>query len=337
MASCGTFSITTPKLRSCILNNGKVVFSEKEISEIKELGKKNIPEAKICLGRIKLEQGDIKGAIRLFKTLLREYPGVSSYWLGLSYLKINQKEKAIHYLFEANVKGFINELYFKLTPYMSSKELNELENSAKYHPILYLFLGDYFYRNGMFDGALFYYQLALRYNIEDAKYKSALALYKLGNLEQAYNILVSLYRKGNLKAANYLANIFLQESQDALKGCFLLTEKFPNSYLLKRILSIKKSIFYLRESNKWFRIVNNKNALEKNRKRIALLLGERKEVLNRALLNIKISKLEKLCEEGHLWAEYILALKLTKLPASPVAISLYKRIFKLKSRATVFR
>ncbi|WP_456456231.1 tetratricopeptide repeat protein [Thermovibrio sp.] len=299
--------------------------------------KKDIPEAKVCLGRLELKQGNLKKARKLFESSLKDYPGISNYWIGISYLKEGLRKEAVQYLFKANINGFVNNLYFKLTRYISFDELNRLETSAKKHPILYLYLGDYFYRNKLFDGALFYYQLALRYNIEEAKYKSALTLYKLGNFQQAYNILVSLYKEGSVRAASYLADIFLWKAQDALKGCFLLIKKDPSSYLKRRILSIKESLFFLKERNKWLKIVKNKKELTENEERIDLLLGKRKQLLENSLLSIDTFNLERLCNEGHLWAEYILAMKLKKLPASSVAISFYRKMFYLAKKRAAFK
>lgn len=321
--SCSTAPITYRSLRECRVEPSRIV-------EVKKLADKGFPRAQLCEGKLLLERGEAKEArkylLMAFKSLKGRERGEAAYLIGKSFLKAGKRAKAREWFFKATENLYPNRELFKLTDYLTLNELKRLEELGKREPILYLYIGDYLKENELFRGALFYYQLAIRYGIREARLGSAVCLFKLGNRKLARTILSTEYEGGNREAARVMGELLFEAASSVGKGECLLTEaKSPEEFLRERVAQIKEKAELYREASRWFKKAGEERRAKESLRLYRVYSFKEKEKLPKRELTGE--QLMELCREGELWGEYLLSEKL-KTPNSEAAQLLYRKLFK---------
>ncbi|WP_457677595.1 tetratricopeptide repeat protein [Thermovibrio sp.] len=327
-SSCGINSqLTNQEVKACKVPESKV-------PQLKKLADKGFTEAQLCLGEVYLKEGEYeKGREYLFKALKKEKgkeKGKNFYLIGLTYLREGERKEARRWFWKALSEGYGNEEFFKLSRYISYKELKELDKFGRKNPIIYYYLGNYFLRNGLYQGALFYYQIAIRYGIKEARLKSAIALFKEGNERLAYSILKSEYENGDLTAARILGVLLKEKALSIGRGsCLLVNEEVGiKEFIRERVREIEKRRELLKEALKWLERGRGKREV-KAVKELYLAYSFKKPItLPKSYLSYSPPELIVLCSQGKLWAEYILSLKLSTTKAKGAKL-LYRKLFKL--------
>jgi len=301
--------------------------------ELITLSKKGFVDAKVCLGKELLKESPSASRrflLEAYESSSGERKGYVAYLIGLTYLKEGKKVEARRWFFKANLNGYPNREFFRLTSYLSLKEIKELKEAAERAPKIYLYMGDYFLEGALPDAAFYYYQFAVRHGIREARLKSAVALFETGNWKLAYSILTTEYEKGDKEAAKLLGELFERKAFSVGKGSCLLVERVPpEEFLLQRGRQIKERALLLKKSSEWFSKAGLKEEAERVKGLSELYSFKRREELKEEWLKLSEEELERLCEEGKLWAEYLLALRLKELPSSRAAAFLYGKLFKL--------
>ncbi|WP_456343024.1 hypothetical protein [Thermovibrio sp.] len=321
--SCSTAPITYRNLKECRVKPSQAV-------EVKKLADKGFPQAQLCEGKLLLKGGRNKEARRYllmaFKSLKGKKKGEAAYLIGKSFLKEGKRKEAREWFFKATENLYPNRELFKLTDYLTLKELKRLEELGKREPVLYLYIGDYLKENELFRGALFYYQLAIRYGIREARLGSAACLFKLGNQKLARSILLTEYERGNRKAAQVMGELLFEAASSVGKGeCLLIEVKSPEEFLRERVAQIKEKAELYREASRWFKKAGEERRAEESLHLYRVYSFKEREKLPKKELPNK--QLMELCREGELWAEYLLSQRL-KTPNSEAAQLLYRKLFK---------
>ncbi len=294
------------------LKGGKVKNPSLLEKEAKPFADKGFKEGYFCYGyAFLLEKKPEKAIPFLLKAYRKGYRKASLY-LGKAYLELGDRKKAAYWYYRAIEDGFVNREFFRVTDYISKRELDRLYALGRRYPVLYLYLGDYFFRNELYDAALYYYQLAIRYGFERAKLMAGLSLYRLGNKKEALNTLYSLYREGNKKGAEAIA-LLIEREADLLGGCTVLNAKTPKEFVRKRaeVFKEKKELYTL--SAKFYRLASDeKSSLRALKKAEFYSPGKKgKELLPSGLKvgSLSYGELKELCRRGEEWAELLLAEK----------------------------
>jgi len=306
LSSCGTYSL------NLCLKGEKVENPSILGKESKPYLEKGFKEGYFCYGYSLLLEGKPKEAIPFLIKAYRKGFKKASYYIGKAYLEFGNKKKAAYWYLKAIEDGFVNNDYFKTTTYISKGELDKLYQLGKKFPVLYLYLGDYFFRNEFYDAALYYYHLAIRYGFKRAKLMAGLSLHRLGNKKEALNTLYSLYKEGDKKGAEAIA-LLIERDADLLGGCTVLNAKTPEDFVKKRaeVFKEKKELYTL--SAKFYRLASDeKNSFRVLRKaEFYSPSKKRKEFFPSGLKvdSLSYGELRELCLRGEEWAELLLAKK----------------------------
>ena len=320
--SCSSPPLTYQQISTCSVE-------VKRLNEVEKLANKGFGEAQLCAGKLLLKEGKSTKAreylLKAFKQLSGRKRGETAYLVGKTYLMEKKVNRGRSWFFKAIENGYPNREFFKTSYYLSLKELKEIEELGKEEPILYLYLGDYLRENELYKGALFYYQLAIRYGVKEARIGSAVSLFKLGNRKLAVSILKEEFRKGKKEAANVLGELLLEEASSVGKGnCLLISESDPEEFLRRRIKQIKEKARLYKEAYSWFIKANNRRKAKES-----FYLYEVYSLKKRAPLpreNFTVQELKRLCRKGNFWAEYLLSQRI-KTPSSKAASILYEKLF----------
>jgi len=286
---------------------GKIDILKKEsISYLK----KGYKEGYFCYGYALLLEKKPKRAIPYLLEAYRKGFKKASYYLGKAYLKLRDRKKAAYWFFRAIEDGYINRDFFETADYISKKELDTLYKLGRKHPVIYLYLGDYFFKNELYDAALYYYQLAIRYGFERAKLMAGLSLYRLGNRREALNTLYSLYREGNRNGAEAIATLIEREA-DLLGNCTILKAKTPEAFVKERARIFKEKAELYRLSAKFYTLASDEKSHIRALKKVEFYSPDvkGKELLPSGSKAQKLPEevLKKLCEKGEEWAELLLS------------------------------
>ncbi len=297
---------------SLCLKRGEVKNPSLLEKEAKPFADKGFKEGYFCYGYAFLLKKKPKEAIPFLLKAYRKGYRKASLYLGKAYLELRNRKRAAYWYYRAIEDGFVNKEFFRVTDYISKKELDKLYALGRRYPVLYLYLGDYFFRNELYDAALYYYQLAIRYGFERAKLMAGLSLYKLGNKKEALNTLYSLYREGDKKGAEAIA-LLIEREADLLGGCTILTAKTPEDFVRKRaeVFKEKEELYTL--SAKFYRLASNERSSLRVLKKAEFYSPDKKgkELLPLGLKASSLSygELRELCRSGEEWAELLLAEK----------------------------
>lgn len=307
-----------PLVSSCLSNQicqclqGRIKEPKVVESAAKKYSKKGFKEGDFCYGYILLKE---KKPDKALPYLLRAYKKGfkrASYFIGKVYEMLGDKKKASYWYFKAIEEGNINRNFFTTTQYISKSQLNELYSIGRQHPVIYLYLGDYFFRAELYEAALYYYQLAIRYGFDRAKLMAGLSLYRLGNKKEALNTLYSIYREGNKEGAEAIA-LLIEREADLLGGCTVLNAKTPEDFVRKRaeVFKEKKELYTL--SAKFYRLASDEKSSLRALKRAEFYSPGKKgkELLPSGLKadSLSYGELKELCRRGEEWAELLLAEK----------------------------
>ncbi len=311
LLSSALYSCIPYSLNLC-LKGGKVENPSVLEKESKPYLEKGFKEGYFCYGYSLLLEGKPKEAVPFLMKAYRKGFKKASYYIGKAYLELGDRKKAAYWYLRAIEDGFVNNDYFKTTNYISKEELDRLYQLGKEFPVLYLYLGDYFFRNELYDAALYYYHLAIRYGFERAKLMAGLSLYRLGNKKEAMNTLYSLYKEGDKKGAEAIA-LLIEREADLLGGCTVLNAKTPKDFVRKRaeIFKEKKELYTL--SAKFYGLASDEKSSLRVLKKAEFYSPDRKgkELLPSGLKagSLSYGELKELCRRGEEWAELLLAEK----------------------------
>ncbi|SMO82112.1 hypothetical protein SAMN06269117_1382 [Balnearium lithotrophicum] len=291
--------------------SGKIENVNKLIEESKEYSRRGFPEGYFCYGLAELKSKNYEEAIPPLESAYRKKIKRAAFYLGKAYKSIGNRKLASYWFLKALENGFITEDFFLVTSYISKEQLNELESLAKKHPLIYLYLGNYFYRNGIYDAALYYYGIATRYGFEKAKIMFGLTLYKLGNFKGALNVLYSYYKESESRKGAYLIASLIEKHADSLNNCFVLTSKTPEELIQKLARSFKKREVLYKQSAKFYFLAKSRKDYKRVLKKASLvsLKGRNKGKL---FLKGKFKSYFELisnCKEGSPVAEILLSKK----------------------------
>jgi len=297
------------QLDKCFISD--TVNNPKELKKEAELySKRGFGEGYYCMGILAFENSNYNKAIEFFKKAYLKGVTKASFYLGKSYLKLGQVDLASKWFFIALKKDINLKAYFDYTPYISKKELSELETLAREKPIIYLYLGDYFFKNEVYSASLYYYGIATRYGFKKAIVGFALSLYRLGNFRGALDILYSYYEKTKDKKGAYLLGSLIEKFADSINFCTILNASSLKDFLTKKVKVLKEKSYLYREAAEFYELSENygdyKRAIRK-----ALFFSVRKKSKFKIKLgrgNSKKSKsLVELCKKGDIEAELKLA------------------------------
>lgn len=279
-------------------------------SVAKEYSKKGFKEGAFCYGFVLLNEGKPKEALPYLLKAYKKGFKKASYFIGKAYEVLKERNKASYWFFKAIEDGIVNQDFFRTAQYISKPQLDDLYSLGKKHPIIYLYLGDYFFRSELYEAALYYYQLAIRYGFTRAKLMAGLSLYRLGNKEDAINTLYSLYKEGDSKGAEAIG-ILLEREADVYGGCTAERAKTPKEFVKERakVFKEKKELYTL--AAYFYSKAGDKESAKRCLKKAKLYFPQQK---GKRLLPTDINQFSyreelQTCRKGYEWSEFLIASK----------------------------
>lgn len=303
ISSCFPYQISY-----CLQGRIKNIKSLESVA--KEYSKKGFKEGDFCYGYVLLKEGKPGKALPYLIKAYRKGFTRASYFVGKAYEMIEENKKASYWYFKAIEEGNVNSDFFRTARYISKSQLDELYSLGRQHPIIYLYLGDYFFRSDFYDAALYYYQLAIRYGFERAKLMAGLSLYKLGNKNDALNTLYSLYKEGDRKGAEAIGTL-LEREADTYGGCTAEKAKSPKDFVKERagVFKEKERLYTL--AARFYNLAGDKKSAERSSRKALFYSPEKKgkELLPKNARKLSYSEVLGLCREGVEWPELLVASK----------------------------
>lgn len=304
MSSCLSYQFS-----ACLKGKlpGDVTALEKRA---KTLSEKGFKEGDFCLGYILLSEGKPERAIPYLMRAYRKGFKKAAYYLGKAYEAVGDRKKAAYWYFEDLKNGHITDKFFRTTRYISGAQLKELNKIAKKHPIVYQYLGDYFFNSGFYDAALYYYHIAIRYGFERAKFMAGLSLYKLGNRREALNTFYSIYKEGNLRGAEEIASL-LEKEADRSAGCAAEEARTPEEFVKRKAEIFRRKEQLYKTAAEFYKLSKDTQGYRRVLKKMEYYSPNyRGKLLIPDSLNISrvpYSEALKQCREGKEWAELFVA------------------------------
>lgn len=305
-----------PLLSSCLpyqisyCLHGKIKDLNSLESVAKEYSKRGFKEGAFCYGFALLNEGKPKKAIPYLLKAYKKGFKKASYFIGRAYEMLKDRNRASYWFFKAIEDGIVNQDFFRTAQYISKPQLDKLYDLGKKYPVIYLYLGDYFFRSELYEAAFYYYQLAIRYGFTRAKLMAGLSLYKLGNKEDALNTLYSLYKEGNSKGAEAIG-VLLEREADVYGGCTAEKAKTPKEFIKERAEVFKEKNELYTLATHFYSKAGDKESAERCLKKAKFYSPQQKGKRLFPTNTNQFSYKEELqlCRKGYEWPEFLIASK----------------------------